>query len=137
MRGTRQRFFLIAVVFTVGWHSLAGTKPGAGSAAVRHDDLPVAALRLHFARSLGGFSTWLMPLVLAFLLLGYFDVLTAVAAVFTYVLWTLNYSTAALLRDIGNTAHWAVWGAWLLAAASAGAIAFRAPLLRALRREQA
>ena len=75
-------------------------------------------------------------LVLAWLLRR-FDVLTMVVAVGTAVLWILNYPLLVILSEVGNAAHWAIFMGWGLFVLAGVWVAFRAPLLRAMRQAAA
>jgi hypothetical protein len=101
----------------------------------------VFALRLHFAQTLGpSWSTAFVPLLLGvtlgWLVLSY-DILTAVVAVFTYVLWTLNYPLLGIFETTGNEPEWGLfigWGVLVVAGSLAG---FSPGLVGAWRRLRA
>ncbi|MGH9804809.1 MAG: protein kinase domain-containing protein [Candidatus Acidiferrales bacterium] len=66
-----------------------------------------------------------------------YDILTAIVAVATLTLWTLNYSLLELLRVVGNQSHWAVFAAWGLVVAAAVYVAFRREIIRMVEARKA
>jgi len=99
------------------------------------------ALRLDLAQTLGPMMGFMaVPFVfftaLAWLFFVY-DALSAIVAVGTAVLWTLNYPLLQIFRELGNSGQWAVFIGWGLLVAAAAAVAFRAELARSLQRAKA
>jgi hypothetical protein len=67
---------------------------------------------------------WLLG-ALVLLLLWSYDVLTAITAVATMTLWSMNYPLLHLNRDVGNAGQWAVFVSWGVFVLGAFFLAFR------------
>jgi len=63
-----------------------------------------------------------------------FDLLTVLAAVFTFVFWWQNYRLMVMFEPAGNLEQWIAFVVFGLFVAAAGAIAFKSSLLAAKRR---
>lgn len=101
----------------------------------------VYGLRLHFAASLGeGLSDSLEPLLLGafmgWVALSY-DLLTSVATVSTYILWTLSYHLLGILEVIGNGPYVGIFGAWGGLVLAGAVVGFSPKLLSSWRRLRA
>lgn len=103
--------------------------------------LATGAFRLPFGQVMGmGMGFVFVPLVVlapagwAFVTC---DALTAIVAVGTAVLWTLNYPLLQIFKELGNSGQWAVFIGWGVLVAAAALIAFRSELARAIQRARA
>jgi hypothetical protein len=98
-------------------------------------------LRLHFGSVMVlGLGCLLLPMILflipAFLFVLY-DALSAMVAIGTAVLWTLNYPLLQFFQEVGNGGQWAVFLGWGALVAGGAAVAFRAEIVRHLQRAKA
>ena len=103
--------------------------------------LATVAFRLPLGQGMGLVpAPFLVPMIVlapaAWALVAY-DVLTAIVAVGTAVLWSLNYPLLQILREVGNGGQWAVFIGWSVLVAAAATVAFRAELGRAVQRARA
>jgi len=63
-----------------------------------------------------------------------FDVLTLVAAVFTFAFWWQNYASLVMLQPTGAFEEWVAFAVWGLLVAAAAAVTFQSAILAAYRR---
>ncbi len=95
--------------------------------------IPTVALRMHLGYMVTlGFPYPLAPVLLGALLavlIVKYDVLTAMVAVATAVLWSLNYPLLDILQEIGNGGQWAVFVVWAVVVLGA-VVAASLPVLR-------
>jgi hypothetical protein len=93
----------------------------------------LTGLHMHIAEfvfpPLGVWPAFFIEAIFLAWLLRRFDVLTVMAAVFTAVLWIMNYPLLDIFQEVGNGTHVAVLWGWALVAIGAAAMAFRRQLM--------
>jgi hypothetical protein len=98
-------------------------------------------LRLHFGSVMVvGLGCLLLPMILFLipaLLFVFYDALSAMVAIGTAVLWTLNYPLLQFFQEVGNGGQRAVFLGWGALVAAAAALAFRTEIARRLQRAKA
>lgn len=100
-----------------------------------------AVFAVHPFISLGAVQPYqwkLAVLLLSYLFLTWvfirFDLLTLLAAVFTFAFWWVNYRLLVMFEPTGAGDQWLAFAVWGVAVAAAAAIAFQAPLRSTYRR---
>jgi hypothetical protein len=66
-----------------------------------------------------------------------YDILTVMATVFTFTLWTINWPLLGVFETVGNGAHQAIQAGWFAMMLGAAAMAFRSHLTRGWKQVRA